>query len=97
MSRLLPIEQDGTLPSCLIDALQYTFKMLPTSLLVHSQVNCRVHSKYTLKYIAKYPCENVPKYTFMYVLKYTPPHALKDAPNCTQWHTPSLLDSMLSS
>jgi len=32
-----------------------------------------------------------------YVLKYTPGHALKDAPNCTRWHTPSLLGSTLPS
>jgi hypothetical protein len=28
-------------------------------------------------------------------LKHTPENALKDAPNCTRWHTPSLLDCML--
>ena len=45
----------------------------------------QVHSEYT------------PKYTSKYVLKYTPGHAFKDAPNCTRWHTPSLLDCTLSS
>jgi len=29
--------------------------------------------------------------------KYTPGHALKDAPNCTRWHPPSLLDYTLPS
>jgi hypothetical protein len=42
----------------------------------HSQV----HSKYASKYSSKD------------FLKYTPRHALQDVPNCTQWHTPSLLD-----
>jgi hypothetical protein len=32
-----------------------------------------------------------------YVLMYTPGHALKDAPNCTRWHTHSLLDYTLPS
>jgi hypothetical protein len=32
-----------------------------------------------------------------YILMYTPWHALNDAPNCTRWHTPSLLEYMLLS
>jgi len=32
-----------------------------------------------------------------YDLKYTAGHAFKDAPNCTRWHTPSLLGSTLPS
>jgi len=42
----------------------------------------QVHSKYA-------------PYSTEYILKYTPGHAPKDAPNCTRWHTPSLLDCAL--
>jgi hypothetical protein len=63
--------------------LQYTPSlldyMLPSKLSRHFQI----HSEYT------------PKYTSEYILKYTPGHAFRDAPNCTRWHTPSLLDCTL--
>jgi hypothetical protein len=45
----------------------------------------------------KHTSEYAPKYTSEYVLKYTPGYALKDAPNCTRWHTHSLLDCTLPS
>jgi hypothetical protein len=41
--------------------------------------------------------QDAPKYTSEYVLKYILEHALKDVPNCTRWHTPSLLDCTLPS
>jgi len=48
-------------------------------------IRCQVHSEYA------------PKYTTGYVLKFSPGHALQDAPNCTGWRTPSLLDGTLPS
>jgi hypothetical protein len=47
--------------------------------------------KYTLKYTLK--CTS--KYTSKYDLKYTPRDDFQDAPNCTRWHTLSLLDYTL--
>jgi len=41
--------------------------------------------------------ECTPQYTSKYILKHTSSNALKEASNCTQWHTPSLLDSLLPS
>jgi hypothetical protein len=53
--------------------------MLPSELSRHSLI----HSEYT------------PKYTSEYVLKYTHGKGFQDAPSCTRWHTPSLLNSTL--
>ena len=41
--------------------------------------------------------EDSPKYTSEHVFLYTPGNPHKDAPNCTRWHTPSLLDYTLPS
>jgi hypothetical protein len=70
----------------------------------------QVHSKYVLKYTpslldymlpskhsrhSQLHSEYIPKYTSEYVLKYTSGHVFQDAPNCTRWHTPSLLHCKL--
>jgi len=76
--------------------------------LAHSQVSYEVHfwlrwiahsqtAQHTLSRRSRLNSEFASKYFSEYILKYTPRHALKDAPNCTWWHTHSLLDCMLPS
>jgi len=67
---------------------------------VYSWLHSIVHSQPAWQMLAGYSQEHneyTPTYSSMYVLKYTPGHALNDTPNCTQWHTSSLLDYMLPS
>ena len=86
---------------------QLAWLMLSSKLSRHSHVLYEYVLKYTpslLDYMlisnllsrhSQIHTEYTPKYTSKYVLKYTPRHAFQDAPYCTRWHTPSLLDCML--
>jgi len=67
---------------------------------VHSWLHLTVHSQpawLTLSRHSQVYSKYAPKYSSEYVLKYTPGHALQVAPNCTGWHTPSLLECTLPS
>jgi hypothetical protein len=77
--------------------LEHAFKDAPNCTRWHtpSLLDCTLPSK--LLRCSQVHSEYAPKYTSEYVLKYTPGHTLKDAPNCTRWHTPSLLGSTLPS
>jgi len=85
---------------------QLAWLTLSSTLSRHSQV----HSKYVLKYTPslldymlpsklsrhfQIHSEYTSKYTSEYVLKYTTGHAFRDAPNCTRWSTPSLVECTL--
>ena len=63
--------------------LKYTPSLLDYMLASKLSRHSQIHSEYTSKYTAEY------------VLKYTPGHSFQDAPNCTRWHTPSVLDCTL--
>jgi len=45
LSRILPIALDGMLPACLTNTHKYIFKLLPTTLQVHSQLHLLVCSQ----------------------------------------------------
>jgi len=67
---------------------------------VHAWLHLTVHSQpawLTLWTCSQGNSKHAPKYPSEYVLKYTPGHAHQDTPNCTRWHTPSLLDCTLPS
>jgi hypothetical protein len=81
----LPDELHCTLPSTLLIALDCT---LIAYLAIRSQ-SLSMDTPSLLDLRSKVSSQDSPKYT--------PGHALKDAPNCTRWHTPSLLDCTLPS
>jgi len=77
-----PSTPPSTLPGILSRTLPIALDdTLPACLTILSQVSS----------------QDSPMYTCKYVLKYTPELALQDAPNCTRWHTPCLLDCTLPS
>jgi hypothetical protein len=61
------------------------------------QMETRVVADVSSQDTPKYTSEYAPMDTSEHVLKCTPGYAPKDAPNCTGWHTPSLLEYTLQS
>jgi len=66
---------------------------------VHLQVRSQVHSRACSQGRSQFDSMTLPacltirsQVSSQDALKHTSGHALKDAPNCTRWHTPSLLD-----
>ena len=91
----------STLWSTLLIALGCT---LPACFTIRSQLLSMAHSQPAwltlpskLSKRSQVHSEYAPKYTSVYVLEYTPGRAPKEAPNCTRWHTPSVLDYTLPS
>jgi hypothetical protein len=75
----------SSLPGMLSRTLPITLdSTLPACLTIRSQVSSQDAPKYTPSMLPSTPS------TFSSTLPGM--HALKDAPNCTRWHTPSLLD-----
>jgi len=63
---------------------------------VHSWFHWIVHSQSAWLTLPSKPPRRCQVHS-EYVVKYTPEHALKEAPNCTRWLPPSLLDCTCSS
>jgi len=71
---------------------------------VHLQVRSQVHSRACSQGRSQLDSMTLPacltirsQVSSQDAPKHTPGHALKDAPNCTRWRTPSLLDCTLPS
>jgi len=105
----LPIVHDSTLPPCVTYALQFALRTLRSTLRVcskvhfwarsqihpwacsheRSQLHSMAHSQPVWLYAQTEALKTLPS-------KHTSEHALTYTPNCTWWHTPSLLDCTLS-
>jgi len=64
--------------------------------IVHCHPACLLLSRALSRY-SQVHSEYAPMYTTIYILMYLPRHPLNNAPNCTQWYTPSLPHCMLPS
>jgi len=94
LSRTLPIALDGTLPACL--TVQSQVSKLSRRSQAYSPARSQIH--FQLHSMTLPACLTIRSQgSSQDTLKLTHKHALKYTPNCTWWHTPSLLDCTLPS